>query len=109
MRLGQSHCQAGNEFTDPLKTSGIAANSYGDKSAADYEEDHLIPLELGGDGWNPGNLWPEPRYGPHPASDKDEIENHLHLLVCSGRATLGAAQRAISSNWKTAVTTATSR
>jgi len=95
-------------FTDPLKTSGIAAYSYADKSSADYEEDHLIPLELGGDGWNSANLWPEPRYGPHPASKKDEIENQLHVLVCSGRATLGAAQRAISSNWETAVMAATS-
>jgi len=95
-------------FTDPLKTSGIAAYSYGDISSADYEEDHLIPLELGGDGWNPANLWPEPRYGPHPASEKDEIENQLHLFVCSGRATLGAAQRAISSNWETALTAAAS-
>jgi len=95
-------------FTDALKTSGIAAYSYGDTSSADYEEDHLIPLELGGDGWNPANLWPEPRYGPHPAPEKDEIENRIHLLVCSGKATLVAAQRAISSNWEAALSAATS-
>jgi hypothetical protein len=90
-------------FTEPLKVSGIDAYGYVDKSPADYEEDHLVPLELGGDGWNAANLWPEPRYGPHPAVDKDQVENKLHQLVCSGTVDLGTAQRAIALNWQTAV------
>ena len=47
-------------FIEPLKVSGIIAYGYTDASVANYEEDHLIPLELGGDGWSPSNLWPEP-------------------------------------------------
>ena len=90
-------------FTDRLKTIGIVAYGYADISAADYEEDHLIPLELGGDGWSPANLWPEPRYGSHTAADKDTVENDLHRLVCSGRVDLVAAQRAIAANWETAL------
>ena len=41
----------------------IAEYGYADTSTADYEEDHLIPLELGGAPRDPNNLWPEPRYG----------------------------------------------
>jgi hypothetical protein len=90
-------------FTEPLKISGIAAYGYADKSTADYEEDHLIPLELGGDGWSLANLWPEPRYGTHTASEKDQVENELHRLVCAGSVSLSAAQRATVTNWETAL------
>jgi hypothetical protein len=93
-------------FTEQLKVSGIAAYGYPDTAVADYEEDHLIPLELGGDGWSPANLWPESRYGPHPASEKDQVENELHRLVCSGQVSLSTAQHAIASNWETALAVA---
>jgi hypothetical protein len=92
--------------TEPLKVSGIRAYAYGDLSVADYEEDHLIPLELGGDGWDSANLWPEPRYGSHPAAQKDQVENELHRLVCAGRVSLASAQHAIATDWETAVTVA---
>jgi hypothetical protein len=91
-------------FTEPFKVSGIAAYGYPDKSIGDYEEDHLIPLELGGDGWNLSNLWPEPRYGIHTAAEKDQVENELHRLVCAGTISLSAAQRATAANWETALT-----
>jgi len=60
---------------------------------SDYQEDHLISLELGGDPTDPRNLWPEPN--PH-ARDVDGIENDLHAAICSGRMTLAEAQRRIS-------------
>lgn len=93
-------------FTETLKLAGVKAYGYTDKLPVDYEEDHLVPLELGGDGWNQSNLWPEPRYGPHPAADKDQVENRLHELVCTGGVTLVAAQRAIATDWQTAISVA---
>ena len=36
-------------YTQALKRQGIAAYGYADKDPRDYQEDHLIPLELGGD------------------------------------------------------------
>jgi len=55
-----------------------------------YQEDHLISLELGGDPTDPRNLWPE----PYPrAGDVDGIENQLNAQVCSGQMTLADAQR----------------
>ena len=54
-----------------------------------YQEDHLVSLELGGHPTDPRNLWPE----PYPrASDVDSIENDLNAKVCSGRLSLQAAQ-----------------
>jgi hypothetical protein len=65
----------------------------------DYEEDHLISLELGGHPTDPRNLWPEP-YEPRPgAREKDEVENYLHRQVCSGAMSLRDAQRAIADDW----------
>jgi hypothetical protein len=59
-------------------------------SPSDYQEDHFISLELGGDPTDPRNLWPE----PYPrARDVDRIENELNADVCSGRLTLAEAQR----------------
>lgn len=68
-------------------------------SMRDYEEDHLISLELGGSPVDPKNLWPEPYAGLWGARAKDRLENRLHRLVCSGRLPLAEAQRAMRGNW----------
>lgn len=68
-------------------------------SASDYEEDHLISLELGGNPTDPQNLWPE-AYSPKPgAKEKDVVENYLHRQVCGGALKLEEAQRAIATDW----------
>jgi hypothetical protein len=57
-----------------------------------YEEDHFIPLELGGAPRNPKNLWPEPRSQSklsHP------LENKLKRKVCKGLLQLAKARAAI--------------
>ena len=59
-------------------------------SRSDYQEDHLISLELGGHPTDPRNLWPE----PYPrAARVDTIENELNARVCGGALSLDAAQR----------------
>jgi hypothetical protein len=86
-------------YTGPLKRQQIIAYGYTDTNPASYEEDHLIPLELGGSGDDPRNLWPEPRQGQDSASEKDRVENWLHRQVCSGAMTPGEAQEGIRTNW----------
>jgi len=86
-------------YTHDLKVRQIAEYGYADKSLASYEEDHLVPLELGGHPTDPKNLWPQPRAGEHPAAQKDLVENALHAKVCGGAMTLAAAQAAIATNW----------
>jgi len=64
--------------------------------AGQYEIDHLIALELGGNNTR-ANLWPEiaPGFG-----EKDAVENELHSAVCSGRMSLAVAQRRIARDWR---------
>ncbi len=70
---------------------------YGDRlPVSSYEEDHLIPLELGGSPTSAWNLWPEPGEYNNP---KDKVENAAKYAVCGGRMSLVAAQRAMASNW----------
>ncbi len=63
-----------------------------------YELDHLIPLELGGDNAN-ANLWPEPASPTPRFHQKDDLENTMHDLVCSGRLDLREAQHEIATDW----------
>jgi hypothetical protein len=88
-------------YTTQLKqrqlATGYAFN--GDTVTGDYEEDHLISLELGGSPTSPMNLWPEPYSSADGARVKDQLENKLHQLVCAGSIQLAQAQQAIASNW----------
>lgn len=86
-------------YTNKLKTEQITEYGYTDTNLSDYEEDHFIPLEVGGDPTNPRNLWPE--YGDSP-NPKDTIENLCHKEVCDGQISLIEAQREIVTNWHTA-------
>ncbi len=76
-------------------------------TVADYELDHLISLELGGDPTDPHNLWLQPweRKGRKFAStgsgaeSKDLVENRLHREVCASTISLADAQKQIASDW----------
>ncbi|HUY45353.1 MAG TPA: hypothetical protein VMV92_06465 [Streptosporangiaceae bacterium] len=88
-------------YTEKLKREQIAEYGYGDTRLGDYEEDHLIPLEIGGSPRSVRNLWPEYDGGKIP-NPKDKVENALRTAVCDGRVKLAPAQRAIARDWKTA-------
>jgi len=62
-------------------------------TAADYEEDHLMPLALGGAPRDPRNLRPVPRA---TATWHDGWETRLHREVCAGTMTLTEAQAEMS-------------
>lgn len=66
---------------------------------AAVEEDHLIPLVLGGSPRDPRNLYPQPRVGPGDAATKDREEVALGRAVCGGRITLADAQQKITQDW----------
>ena len=71
----------------------------GDRRTWRYEEDHLIPLSLGGAPRDPRNLWPEPWHGRWGAHTKDRLELKLYHLVCAGRLPLAEARTAIARDW----------
>jgi len=87
-------------YTTTLKKQQLKQNKYPDKTPAHYEEDHLISLELGGDGRDPKNLWPEPHLGTNNSFEKDKVENWLHKQICSGAISVTDAQHGISTNWR---------
>jgi len=85
-------------YTNALKREQLMAYGF-DGPTSDYEEDHLIPLELGGDPVSPANFWPEPLKPWPGALDKDHVENYLKVKVCDGTIPLSKAQAIIATNW----------
>lgn len=92
-------------YTTALKAQQIPEYGYANTTLADYEEDHLISLEIGGAPRSQANLWPEP-YSVTLADGrsvgarvKDQFENRLHDLVCAGQMTLTVAQNEIAHDW----------
>lgn len=81
-------------YTEPLKISQIAAEGLTGPISA-YEEDHRVPLELGGSPSDPENLSPE----AHPVSyTKDSGENSARAQVCAG-ADLRTVQAEFVARW----------
>ncbi|HEY9240413.1 MAG TPA: hypothetical protein VIP48_00410 [Streptosporangiaceae bacterium] len=107
--IGSTICKSGwtskvrprESYTEKLKREQIAEYGYRDRKLGDYEEDHLIPLELGGSPRSVRNLWPEYDGGKIP-NPKDKVEDALRRAVCDGKVKLSPAQRAIARDWKTA-------
>jgi hypothetical protein len=92
-------------YTTALKLAQIVEYAYADRSPSHYEEDHLVPLELGGAPRDPANLWPEPNDTVLPdgtevgSNAKDHLENALNARVCARTMELGDAQRLIAGDW----------
>lgn len=86
-------------FTNKLKAAQLATYYKGQGASKDVEEDHLIPLTLGGCPTCETNLWPQPRSGEHPAAEKDRCEVRANKAVCEGDISLADAQVAIAHDW----------
>ncbi len=90
-----------SSYTTKLKKVqlGSTYSRYASTQTSLVEEDHLIPLELGGSPKDQRNLWPELWDGDWGAHKKDVLENKLHLSVCSKKIPLSEAQGALATNW----------
>jgi hypothetical protein len=88
-------------YTNALKFKQLSGSygRYGSTNMKLFEEDHLIPLAVGGSPANPKNLWPEPWEGATGARKKDVLELKMHLMVCAHKITLKAAQAVFATNW----------
>jgi len=89
-------------YTNKLKYDQLHSgyNLDGDLNTKHYEEDHIVPLEVGGNPSSPLNLFPEPRYIKLSSYLKDQLENQIHHLVCSGQLSLKAGQAIFLTNWE---------
>jgi hypothetical protein len=85
----------------PMPLRQVILREYGlaDARANDYEIDYLIAPGLGGAD-DVRNLWPEPYQSTTwNARVKDDLEEHLHEMVCSGKLDLSTAQHDIATDW----------
>lgn len=89
------------EYTYRLKREQLRSWGFADRRLSHFEEDHLVPLGLGGAPYDPRNLWPEPRESANgwTADRKDELEATLNSLVCERQIPLAKAQQEIATNW----------
>ena len=86
-------------YTNKLKKTQITEYGYADTNPQHYEEDHLIPLSIGGSPNDPQNLWPQPRLSVWNAHKKDILELMVYKLVCDGVVPLDEARLALAHNW----------
>ncbi len=94
-----AHEEVVREVPAPLRQTILREYGVGEGHAKDYEIDYLITPGLGGAD-DIHNLWPEPRKtGTWNARVKDDLEERLHEMVCSGRVDLPTAQREIATDW----------
>ena len=109
--ISQTICKSGytqqirppSSFTSELKQRQVAA-LFPNADPQFFEEDHRMPLELGGApgssnlslDWENVNLSPEVGASPNA---KDREETDLHNQVCQHRITLLAAQRKLVADW----------
>jgi len=108
--LPQTICRSGYSSsvrapaTETDKAKQGSLRQYGETPTKTTEYDHLISLELGGTNAT-SNLWPEPNAttATGTTNPKDSVENQLHSALCSGTITLVDAQKAIATDWTTAM------
>jgi hypothetical protein len=82
-----------------LQREVFAEYGIANPSPGAYEVDYLITPELGG-ATSLRNLWPQPYYHTTwHARIKDQLEDRLHVMVCSGEIDLATAQHEIATNW----------
>lgn len=83
----------------PLQRRVLAAYGLSGADPRAYEIDYLITPALGGAD-DIRNLWPQPYYATiWNARVKDELEDRLRTLVCSGSLDLATAQHEIAKDW----------
>jgi len=87
------------DYTNRLKHEQLRQYHYQDVNPGNYEQDHLIPLNIGGNPSDPRNLWPQPRQGEWSADKKNDLEFVVYKMVCKGELSLQEAQQRVAHNW----------
>lgn len=98
-------CSSTDDDLDPRVSSSTeiaVLREYGLSSSGpsrNYQIDYLVNPQLGGTN-DIRNLWPEPYSNARwNAQAKDQLERHLHQMVCNRTVDLAVAQREIATDW----------
>jgi len=93
------HDEVVRSVPGPLQQEVFRKYGIKDTPVTEFEVDYLITPGLGGAD-DVRNLWPEPHANTAWNSYvKDQLEDHLHHMVCDGKLSLADAQRDIATNW----------
>jgi hypothetical protein len=87
------------KYTNRLKRDQLRQYNYADRDPRNYEQDHLIPLNIGGSPSDPKNMWPQHRDNQWGAEQKNDLEFVVYKMVCKGELSLAQAQERIARNW----------
>lgn len=80
------------KFLDETSIAQSKAYGFGEDV---YGMEYVIPIQLGGAVGDPRNT-----YVTKDFSEKPQVNERAHQLVCEGKTTLPEAQARISSNWR---------
>ncbi len=72
---------------------------YGADVAKNFDVDHRIPIEVGGDARDPKNLWLQPLNIQWNALVKNKLETYVQTEVCAGRMKLADGQAIFQRDW----------
>lgn len=86
-------------YTNKVKLALMDEEGFHFVLPSEFELDHWIPIELGGNPTSWKNLTLQAWPGPNGAHEKDKLENMLHREVCAGRVSLKDAQSCMAIDW----------
>ena len=93
---GSAYSRAHRSMNEVARRADFARYGIPWSERGRYEDDHLVPLCLGGADTT-ANRWPQPRWGEWNAYQKDDLEGYACRTVCAGR--LGALARRNTGFW----------
>ena len=85
--------------TNADKEFQLSEFGYADQTMSDFEEDHRVPLEIGGHPSDRANLWPQHYDGDWGARVKDKMETWAKRQICQQGMPLDAARALFTGNW----------
>lgn len=92
-----------SSYTHRVKMAQLVGPIYfSDQNPRLFDEDHLIPLGLGGHPTSISNLWPQRINVANGTVAKDKLEVKAIKLVCTGKVSLAEMQSAIAKDWMAA-------
>jgi hypothetical protein len=86
-------------YINTLKRRQLRAWKYAVRDSTKYEEDHRIPIEVGGHPRDGKNLWPQPYGIAWNARVKNKLELYIQAEVCAGNIKLIDGQAAFQRDW----------
>ncbi len=86
-------------YLDKEKNRQLARVTFANTDPKAFEEDHRIPIELGGHPRDAKNLWPQSTTIEWNAAAKNKLETYVHGEVCAKRMKLADARAIFQRDW----------